>query len=158
MPAAPQRHTPTYWRNLLGDTPETLAQVRARRGTIALSHQVIDLVAGRGRQPSPEATFALIEEFFDAGDATQEPSSDGSASSDDLPPAPAILNERGGPKVAPAFVEWLMGLPNGWVTDPDLGLTQVQQLTALGNGALPQQAVCAMRLLAQPGIDSPCTA
>jgi len=73
-------------------------------------------------------------------------------------PAPAILNERGGPKVAPAFVEWLMGLPNGWVTDPDLGLTQVQQLTALGNGVLPQQAVCAMRLLAQPGIDSPCTA
>lgn len=64
---------------------ETLAQVRARRGTIALSHQVIDLVAGRGRQPSPEATFALIEEFFDAGDATQEPSSDGNASSDDLP-------------------------------------------------------------------------
>ncbi len=60
--------------------------------------------------------------------------------------------------MASAFVEWLMGLPDGWVTDPDLGLTQVQQLTALGNGVLPQQAVCAMRFLAESGIDCPCTA
>ena len=58
---------------------ETLVQVKARRGTIALSHQVIDLVTRRGRQPSPEAAFALIEELFDAGDATPEPSPDGSA-------------------------------------------------------------------------------
>lgn len=59
---------------------ETLVQVKARHGTIALSHQVIDLVTGRGRQPSPEATFALIEEFFDAGDATPALSPDGNAS------------------------------------------------------------------------------
>lgn len=59
---------------------ETLAQVKARRGTIALSHQVIDLVTRHGRQPSAEATFALIEEFFDAGDATPPPSPDGNAS------------------------------------------------------------------------------
>lgn len=57
---------------------ETLAQVKARRGTIALSHQVIDLVTRHGR-PSPQATFALIEEFFDAGDATPPPSPDGNA-------------------------------------------------------------------------------
>lgn len=49
---------------------ETLAQVKARRGTIALSHQGIDLVTRHGHQPSPETTFALIEEFFDAGEAT----------------------------------------------------------------------------------------
>lgn len=61
---------------------ETLDQVKARRGTIALSHQVIDLVTRRKRR-SPEATFALIEEFFDAGDATPPPSPDGSASPDD---------------------------------------------------------------------------
>lgn len=58
---------------------ETLAQVKARRGTIALSHQVIDHVLRR-RQPSPEATFALIEDFFAAGDATPSPSLDGKAS------------------------------------------------------------------------------
>ena len=51
---------------------ETLEQVRARRGTIALSHQVIDLVTKNDRRLSPEATFALIAELFDAGDATPE--------------------------------------------------------------------------------------
>lgn len=64
---------------------ETLAQVKARRGTIALSHQVIDLVTRRGSQPSSAATFALIEEFFDAGDATPQPSPDGNASPDEPP-------------------------------------------------------------------------
>lgn len=62
---------------------ETLDQVKARRGTIALSHQVIDLLTKLDGRPSPEATFALIEEFFDAGDATPEPLSDGNASPDD---------------------------------------------------------------------------
>lgn len=64
---------------------ETLAQVRARRGTIALSHQVIDLVTQSGRHPTPEVTFALIEDFFDAGDATDWPSPDGNASPDGAP-------------------------------------------------------------------------
>lgn len=67
---------------------ESLEQVRARRGTIALSHQVIELVAKRSRRPSAEATFTLIEEFFDAGDATPEPSLDGNASPDDRPLPP----------------------------------------------------------------------
>lgn len=63
-------------------------------------------------------------------------------------PAPAILNEITGPKPAPAFVEWLMGLDAGWVTDPALGLTHAQQLTALGNGVVPAHAIYTLRLLA----------
>ena len=43
-------------------------------------------------------------------------------------------------------VEWLMGLPTGWVTNSD-ELTQNQQITALGNGVLPLQAVSALSLL-----------
>ena len=93
---------------------ETLDQVKARRGTIALSHQVIDLVTRRGRQPSPETLFALIEEFFDAGDATPKLSPDGNESpAGRSAPAPAILNQDAGPRAAPAFVEWLMGLDQG---------------------------------------------
>lgn len=64
-------------------------------------------------------------------------------------PAPAILTERGGLAPAPAFVEWLMGLSEGWVTDSEYGLTHAQQLTALGNGVAPPQAVAAVRALAQ---------
>jgi DNA (cytosine-5)-methyltransferase 1 len=44
------------------------------------------------------------------------------------------------------FVEWLMGLPEGWVTEVP-GLTRTQQSVALGNGVVPQQAAAALRLL-----------
>lgn len=66
-------------------------------------------------------------------------------------PAPAILNEDAGPRPAPEFVEWLMGLPIGWVTDSVLNLTHAQQLTALGNGVVPAQAAQALVTLACPG-------
>lgn len=62
-------------------------------------------------------------------------------------PSPAILNENVGPRPAPEFVEWFMGLPAGWITDPALRLTPNQQLTALGNGVLPLQACTALRHL-----------
>lgn len=55
-------------------------------------------------------------------------------------PAPALLSDEAGPRPWPTFVEWLMGLPPGWVTDPALGLTQNQQISALGNGVFPLQA------------------
>jgi len=61
-------------------------------------------------------------------------------------PAPALLNDADGPRPAPAFVEWLMGLPTGWVTGTD-DLTQNQQITALGNGVLPLQAARALASL-----------
>jgi DNA (cytosine-5)-methyltransferase 1 len=123
---------------------EILDQVKARRGTMALSHRVIDLVTRRGRQPSAETLFALIEEFFDAGDATPKLSPDGNESpAGRSAPAPAILNQDAGPRAAPAFVEWLMGLDQG-VTDPSMGLSHAQQLTALGNGVLPRQAAQAL--------------
>lgn len=32
--------------------------------------------------------------------------------------SPAILSDGTSPRPAPDFVEWLMGLPEGWVTDP----------------------------------------
>ena len=64
-------------------------------------------------------------------------------------PSPAILRDDTGPRPAPAFVEWLMGLPLGWVTDTQRGLTANQQLTALGNGVLPRQAAHAIASLLQ---------
>lgn len=61
-------------------------------------------------------------------------------------PAPALLNDADGPRPAPAFVEWLMGLPTGWATGTD-DLTKNQQITALGNGVLPLQACAALTCL-----------
>lgn len=48
--------------------------------------------------------------------------------------------------VASEFVEWMMGLPEGWVTDV-IG-SRTAQLKMLGNGVVPQQAALALKTLA----------
>jgi DNA (cytosine-5)-methyltransferase 1 len=48
-------------------------------------------------------------------------------------------------KLNAKFVEYMMGLPDGWVTD--VGLSRAQQLKILGNGVVPQQAEYALELL-----------
>ncbi|MFB7761477.1 DNA cytosine methyltransferase [Streptomyces xiamenensis] len=60
-------------------------------------------------------------------------------------PAPWATDDRG--RLNPAFVEWMMGLPAGWVTAVP-GLTRTQQLRALGNGVVPRQAATALHGLA----------
>ncbi|MEV5539182.1 DNA cytosine methyltransferase [Saccharopolyspora shandongensis] len=61
-------------------------------------------------------------------------------------PAPTQPGHRGGWQLAPRFVEWLMGLPEGHVTDVP-GLTRNQQLRLLGNGVVPHQAAHALHQL-----------
>lgn len=48
-------------------------------------------------------------------------------------------------KLNAVFVEYMMGLPEGWVTD--LNISRSQQLKILGNGVVPQQAYLALQLL-----------
>ena len=67
-------------------------------------------------------------------------------------PAPdptAPTGKKGAQRLSPAFVEWLMMLPDGWVTDPAIGLKRDQQLKLLGNGVVPPQAAAAVRHLRQ---------
>jgi DNA (cytosine-5)-methyltransferase 1 len=61
-------------------------------------------------------------------------------------PAPTEPGSKGQPRLSPVFVEWLMGLPAGWVTDVP-GLSRNDQLKALGNGVVPQQAAAAVRFM-----------
>ena len=49
-------------------------------------------------------------------------------------------------RLSPRFVEWMMGLPSGWVTGVE-GISRTQQLRMLGNGVVPQQAGMAYRQL-----------
>jgi DNA (cytosine-5)-methyltransferase 1 len=60
-----------------------------------------------------------------------------------LQTAPNTLDQLG--RLNPEFVEYMMGLPVGWVTDS--GLARTQQLKMLGNGVVPQQAKYALELL-----------
>ncbi len=48
-------------------------------------------------------------------------------------------------KLNAEFVEYMMGLPEGWVTGLDI--SRAQQLKLLGNGVVPQQAYLALELL-----------
>ena len=62
-------------------------------------------------------------------------------------PAPTEPGSKGRPRLSPAFVEWMMGLPAGHVTDPAIGISRTAQLKALGNGVVPQQAALALSVL-----------
>jgi DNA (cytosine-5)-methyltransferase 1 len=61
-------------------------------------------------------------------------------------PAPTVQGRRGQPQLNPVFVEWLMGLPEGWVSGVE-GLSRNDMLRVLGNGVVPHQAVAALRWL-----------
>ncbi len=69
---------------------ESLPQVQARRGTITLSHQIIDLAlngpdGSPNRDDESESLWSLIEGIFVDGDATPTPSPAGNTSPDDKP-------------------------------------------------------------------------
>ena len=68
-------------------------------------------------------------------------------------PAPSPTKpdgKDGNHRLSSKFTEWMMGLPDGWITD--VGLTRNEELKACGNGVVPQQAELALRVLLE-GID-----
>jgi DNA (cytosine-5)-methyltransferase 1 len=67
-------------------------------------------------------------------------------------PPPVTARRDGGPRLNAVFAEWIMGLPEGWVTGPDIGLPHTAQLHALGNGVVPQQALLALQILSSATI------
>ena len=68
------------------------------------------------------------------------------------PGYPVVTGTQGAPVNSPRFVEWLMGLPAGWVTDiPALSVADLLQL--LGNGVVPQQAAFAITQLFSGDVD-----
>lgn len=61
-------------------------------------------------------------------------------------PEPTVPNRNGREKLNPAFVEWMMMLPPGYVTEvPDI--TDTEALMLLGNGVVPPQAVLTLESL-----------
>jgi DNA (cytosine-5)-methyltransferase 1 len=60
-------------------------------------------------------------------------------------PEPTEEGEKGRRRLSGRFVEWMMGLPAGHVTEAPIARSS--QLKALGNGVVPQQAALALRSL-----------
>ena len=54
-------------------------------------------------------------------------------------PAPTEPARKSGTRLSTKFLEWMMGVPPGWVTDVP-GLKRYQQIQILGNGVIPLQA------------------
>lgn len=61
-------------------------------------------------------------------------------------PVPTTTGTRGGQVLNPALAEWMMGLPDGWITHVP-GLSRNDMLRLTGNGVVPQQAAAAYRWL-----------
>jgi DNA (cytosine-5)-methyltransferase 1 len=53
--------------------------------------------------------------------------------------------KEGNHRLSSKFTEWMMGLPDGWITGHDL--KRNDELKLAGNGVVPQQAELALRLL-----------
>jgi hypothetical protein len=60
-------------------------------------------------------------------------------------PAATVADENGEERLSPKFAEWMMGLPDGWITDS--GLTRKEELKICGNGVVTQQAELALSIL-----------
>lgn len=94
-----------------------------------------------GRPPEMSTHLATRLAYRDFGD--YQPAIDRWAGVIGRPaPAPTEVGPKGGARLSPLFVEWLMGLPEGHVTNT--GITRAAQLKALGNGVVPQQAAAAV--------------
>ena len=51
----------------------------------------------------------------------------------------------GAHRLSSKLTEWMMGLPDGWITS--VGLSRNEELKACGNGVVPQQAALALSML-----------
>lgn len=109
---------------------------------------VMGLPRTSGRPPEKSTHLATRLEYTDYGDyapaiARWEKVTGRAAP----PPTNPPRREGGKPQLSARFVEWMMGLPDGHVTGPDLNLSREQQLRMLGNGVVPQQAALAVHTL-----------
>jgi DNA (cytosine-5)-methyltransferase 1 len=53
--------------------------------------------------------------------------------------------KEGNHRLSSSFTEWMMGVPEGWITGA--GISRNEELKAAGNGVVPQQAELALRIL-----------
>jgi DNA (cytosine-5)-methyltransferase 1 len=67
-------------------------------------------------------------------------------------PEPTLPDgQKGQHRLSSKFTEWLMGLPDGWITGH--GLKRRDEIKAAGNGVVPQQALLALQIINQ-GVES----
>lgn len=118
--------TPVATEGLKAPAQQT-SEVKGKNGQVWLSNQAKDM----------EISWGKFEPAIKRWEAITRPA-----------PAPTKPDGRDGAhRLSAEFTEWMMGLPEGWVTSPEIGLKRNDQLKACGNGVVPQQAEMALRIL-----------
>lgn len=126
----PLLKTPVASEGLKAPAQQT-SEVKGKTGQVWLSNEAKDMEIGWGKF---EPAIRRWEETLGRS-----------------APAPTKPDgKEGAHRLSSAFTEWMMGLPEGWITD--VGLSRNEELKACGNGVVPQQAELALRILLE-GID-----
>lgn len=107
---------------------------------------VMGLPRTSGRPPEKSTHLATRLEYTDFGTYAPAIARWEQVTGRQAPPPTTPPRRAGGkPRLSARFVEWMMGLPDGHVTDLDL--SRERQLRMLGNGVVPQQAALAVHTL-----------
>lgn len=131
-------------------TGRSLTQAVQLLPTPSASDAVFGLPRTSGRPPEKSTKLATRLEYTDFGDYAAAIARWEKVTGRAAPPPSTPSRRAGGkPQLSARFVEWMMGLPDGHVTGPDLALPREHQLRLLGNGVVPQQAALAVRQLTQ---------
>lgn len=127
-------------------TGHSLTQAVQLLPTPTASDGIMGLPRTSGRPPEKSTKLATRLEYTDYGDYAPAIARWEKVTGRDAPPPTNPPRREGGkPQLSARFVEWLMGLPDGHVTD--LNLSRERQLRMLGNGVVPQQAALAVSTL-----------
>lgn len=135
------RSSPGYGPNLHEVASELLPTPKAGDGVMGLPRT-------SGRPPEKSTHLATRLEYTNFGTYAPAIARWEQVTGRQAPPPTTPPRRAGGkPQLSARFVEWLMGLPDGHVTSPDLDLSRERQLRMLGNGVVPQQAALAVHTL-----------
>ena len=116
--------------------------------TPSASDAIMGLPRTSGRPPEKSTKLATRLEYADYGDYAPAIARWEQVTGRAAPPPTTPPRRAGGkPQLSARFVEWMMGLPEGHVTGPDLDISRERQLRMLGNGVVPQQAALAVHTL-----------
>lgn len=129
-------------------TGHSLTQAVQLLPTPSASDAIMGLPRTSGRPPEKSTKLATRLEYTDYGDYAPAIARWEKVTGRAAPPPTNPPRRAGGkPQLSAKFVEWMMGLPEGHVTGPDLDLSRERQLRMLGNGVVPQQAALAVHTL-----------
>ena len=145
--------TPSAVEGEGGATTEHHKKTKTNRGKIMVRDQIAELALINGLQVSdsirtvnrtftPDASGKFDWGRFDDAVRRWE-----NIFGRPVPDATKPDGKNGNHRLSSALTEWMMGLPDGWVTG--VGLNRSQEMRLIGNGVMPQQAEHALKLLLQ---------